>query len=359
MNNSGEFVPIATPRRLFGVPTLLSAVDAAAIAVGLSTLRDAQLATLPPPARRAAENASSLAAHLALQRYWFDPVAKGERLREALRALPRTKVRLPHAGAETVIVIPDPPGPRADEPGVRMLLTPEGTVVLHCVERSMQAAKQAGGLPGEPVQLDPGDTQEALLTLAETYQSWTRQRLDQVIALLTTEPSTLRPAAAGLLLVLLLNRNTSKERALPRPKDQRLLETISGAIAGPALAYARTLTGNQRTTATGVDLYRGWALGELTRRLGGALHTGLDEGIFLDPAAEDDALARLADDVARRPAAARARVGPAVSAALDAYSAARPVLAGLALAHDRPSNTQRIRAVLLAAARRAEPEQDR
>jgi hypothetical protein len=182
--------------------------------------------------------------------------------------------------------------------------------------------------------------------------------LDQVIALLTSEPSTLRPAAAGLLLVLLVNRNTAPERALPRPNDRRQLDTISAAIAAPALAYARTLTGSDRASATGVDLYRGWALGELTRRLGPGLHTGLDEGIYLDPAGEGEALRRLADDIARRPAAARARAEAAVDAALREYASARPLLAGLALAHDRPSNTHRIREALVAAAHAHEGKLD-
>lgn len=356
MTDSPQTAPGAVSRKLFGVPSLLSAADAAALASGLGTLRDAQLSTLPPAARRAPTGVGPLAADLALQRYWFDPVAKGERVRDALAALPRVQVRIPHASDETILVVPDGLGERAEEPGMRMLLSPEGTVVLHCVERALERARQAGTLPGEPVQLDPGDTHEALVTLTSAYRSWTRQRIDQVIALLTTEPSTLRPAAAGLLLVLLLNRNTSRDRALPRPKDRRQLETISDALAGPALAYAHTLTGSDRATATGVDLYRGWALGELTRRLGGALHTGLNEGIYLDPAAENEALGRLADDIARRPEPARARVEAAVDAALAAYAAARPVLAGLALAHDRPSNTQRIRATLLAAAHGGQPE---
>jgi hypothetical protein len=236
-----------------------------------------------------------------------------------------------------------------------MLLTPEGAVVLELLRRAARRAAAVGALPGEPLRLDPDDIHRALLALADQYRSWTRQRLDQVVALLTTEPSTLRPAAAGLLLVLLINRNTSPSRALPRPKDPRELAAVSEAIAGPALAYARTLSGSVRASASAVDLYRGWALGELTRRLGPALHTGLDEGIYLDSDAEDEALRRLADDVARRPVAARARVEAAVDAALSAYDAARPVLAGFALAYDRPSNTRRIRSVLVDAAAQPGP----
>lgn len=337
------------PQRLFGVPTLLSGRDASALAVGLRTVRDAQMSRLPSGGAHSSPTLGPLEGDLAKLRYWFDPVAKGERVRQALAELPRMQVRIPHVSEQIVLVIPDSPGEQPDALGHRMLLTPEGTVVLHCVERAIGRAQSSGALPGEPVLLDPEETREALVVLAASYRTWSRQRIDQVISLLTTEPSTLRPAAAGLLLVLLLNRNTSPGRALPRPSDRRQLDMISSAIAAPALAYARTLTGSDRATSAGVDLYRGWALGELSRRLGSALHTSGDEGIYLDPAAEGEALGRLADDIARRPASARARVGAAIEATLDAYTAARPILAGLALAHDRPSNTQRIRAALLEA----------
>lgn len=337
-------------RRLFGVPTVLAGPDAAALAEALGGVRDAQVGALPPTARKSPAD-DPLGADLAMLRYWFDPVAKGERIREALVALPRLQRRVPHTSDTIVIVVPDPPGEQVRAPGTRMLLTPEGAVVLHCVRQAQVRAKQAGALPGEPLQMDEYDVEHALVALADAYRTWTRQRISQVIALLVSEPSTLRPAAAGLLLVLLLNRNTSQERALPRPRDPRQRDAVSGALSGPVLAYARKLSGSDRATAAGVDLYRGWALGELTRRLGPALHTGLDEGIYLDPGAEGDALKRLADDVARRPPAARSRTEAAVDAALEAYAAARPVLAGLALAHDRPSNTQRIRDALVAAAK--------
>lgn len=349
MTDSSQATPGATPLRLFGVPTLLGGTDAASLLTALEGILDVQLSTLPPSARRR-RDAEGLAADLDALRHWFDPVSKGERIRDALAALPRVRIHVPHVADEIVMTIPYAAG-EVREPGSRMLLTPEGVVVLYCLRDAQTRARLAGALPGDPVRFNGTYISDALVTLAATYRSWIRQRIDQVITLLTSEPSTLRPAAAGLLLVLLVNRNTSPDRALPRPSDRQQLDTISAAIAAPALAYARTLTGSDRASLTGVDLYRGWALGELTRRLGPALHTGLDEGIYLDPSAEGDALRRLADDIARRPPAARARAKAAVDATLREYASARPVLAGLALAHDRPSNTQRIREALVAAAK--------
>jgi hypothetical protein len=339
------------PSRLFGVPTTLSSADAAALQTSLQEIRNAQFGTLPSSVRYRSD--APLREELETARYWFDPVAKGERIRDALALLPRLRVSIPHESPEIVIIVPDARGDEIGTPGTRMLLTPEGIAILHCVNRARRNALRNGALPGDPVQFDASAVNDSLVTLSRTYQRWTRQRVNQTIALLTSEPSTLRPAAAGLLLVLLVNRNTAPERALPRPSDRYQLDTISAAIGAPALAYARTLSGSDRASLSGVDLYRGWALGELTRRLGASLHTGIDEGIYLEPDAEAEALRRLADDISRRPQAARARAGAAVDAALREYEAVRPVLAGLALAHDRPSNTERIRAVLGTAAGRS------
>jgi len=341
-------------QRLFGVPTVLNGAEATALATALRSMLDTQLSTVPEMASRGVDE--PLSSDLAKLRHWFDPVSKGERIREALTALPRVHWPILQATSEIVLFVPDPVGERAGQPGIRVLVTPEGVVVLYCLERALEQARQARALPGDPVTLAPVAVQAGLVTLANEYRDWSRQRIHQVIALLTSEPSTLRPAAAGLLLVLLLNRNTAPARALPRPRDKRQLDVISGAVSGPALAYARTLSGTKGGSGNGIDLYRGWALGELTRRLGTALHTGMDEGIYLDAGAEASALHRLADDIARRPPKARARVEAAVDAALEAYSLARPVLAGLALAHDRPSNTQRIRATLVAASHGSQPE---
>ena len=333
--------------RLFGVPTYLDIAEAQQFVTGLRASLARQFASVDANAPLPA----TLEATLGQLRQWFDPVAKGERLRRAMNTLPAGRTRIPYANTSILLDVPDPHG-ELDAGQSRQLVTPEGCVVLHCFQQELQRLDNDGRACHDDtyVRLAASQVETALVVLTDTYRSWSQARIRQTIALLTSEPSTLRPAAAGLLLVLLINRNTAADRALPRPRDPRVLDLVSDAIGRPALAYAQTLTGTDKATAAGVDLYRGWALGELTRRLGPSMHTGLDEGIYLDPDAEQSAVTRLAEDIARRTTNARRRVPAAVDAALSAYDIARPTLAGLSLAYDRPSNTRRIRERLVAAA---------
>ena len=125
---------------------------------------------------------------------------------------------------------------------------------------------------------------------------------------------------------------------------------ISDAIAAPAAAYATTLTQTGRTGTRTLDLYRGWPLGELRRRLGSALHRDFETGIYLEPEAVNDAIERLIEDIQRRSPRLRARVPAALEATLEAYESRRPQLMGLGLAFERPAQTRRLFEVLRRAA---------
>ncbi|MCU1396486.1 MAG: hypothetical protein JWM34_4914 [Ilumatobacteraceae bacterium] len=274
-----------------------------------------------------------LLAQLRQFRVWFDPTAKGERLRALVGNLsPLPEGIDASAGADAAMAID----------GERYLVTPEGYLLVWLWHRALTT-------PGDPVRPAQSDIDSAQRSLLDTYRVWTRRRLEDVVGLLTSETSTLRPAAAGLLLTLLVNRNTSADRSLRRPRAADQLASVSAAISDTALAYAEVL-GGRRTSPSSVDLYRGWALGELRRRLGTGFHSSLDDGIWLDSTAEQQAIERLVDDVRRRDEKGRSRVKPAISAALAAYETCRPQLAALGLAYERPGNTDRLRRILEAAA---------
>jgi hypothetical protein len=274
---------------------------------------------------------------LTLMRAWFDPTAKGERVREAVACVNVVRVELPFK--DTLLV--------RDVGSGRRLVTPEGRVLISCLEAALdeyEATKAVGPIRDEDSWLSfrNEDVAECTLLLLTTYRSWSRRRLDDVVGLLTSETSTLRPAAAGLLLTLLINRNTDPSRALPRPSDPRMLEIISEAIARPATTYATALTDSNRTSARSLDLYRGWPLGELRRRLGPSLHSGFDSGIYIEPTAVEDAISRLVTDIERRPERLQARVPAALEATLATYEQLRPQLAGLGLAFENPAQTRRL-----------------
>jgi hypothetical protein len=267
----------------------------------------------------------SLRADLEIMKYWFDPVASGKRLREVLASLPPL--------SDTSNLQP-PAALKVDKD--RWLLTPEGRVLLWVLSRSSPEIFDA-----TPVYVSSSVVQTGLAVLADVYRTWTRQRIDGVTALLTGETATLRPTAAGLLLVLLVNRNTAPDRRLPAPGTPLASDEMSMAIAAPAIAFARELAGSDRASERGIDLYRGWAMGEIARRLGEGLHQGSD-GVWIVPEYEQVARQRLIESLAERPPKIRSRVPSALDAALREYERVRPALSGLGLAYERPSNTRQL-----------------
>ncbi len=335
---------------LFGCPVVLDRDVAREMRDGLTLLLDRQLGAIAaispkrPPATAGADNSQrevrdrghsrsdqlrGLQSDLELLRAWFDPVAKGDKVRAAVAAVPDTRVPLPFEHAPIV----------AELPGGARIVTPEGRVLLYCLDAALSRLVEAGS--GRTVRLPSEEVERAIDELLEIYLRWTRRRFDDVIGLLKSETSTLRPAAAGLLFFLLLNRNTAPERALRRPRDERGLEVVSHAVHRVAGAYAATLTGRESSTRA-TDLYRGWALGELKRRLGAGLNSSFEDGIWLSPSAANDAIDRLRDDLQRRRGAAADGAKRAVKAAVDEYSRYRTALAGLGLAYERPASTRQL-----------------
>jgi hypothetical protein len=345
-------------REMFGVPPIIELEDARILLHSLNKLFEAQIRALlaerpdvvmggeveraddeQPPDRR------DLVRDLDLLRAWFEPTAKGAKIREALDLLPKVMVVVPFENSTIVF----------DCGQGRKLVTPEGRALMSCLKPAIENRVSAQHFQPETVRsatvaLRFDDVSACSAILLALYRSWTRHRLSDVVGLLASETSTLRPAAAGLLLTLLINRNTDVSRALPRPSDPRRLELISDAIAAPAAAYARVLSGSERTSSRTLDLYRGWPLGELRRRMGSGLHSDFDAGIYLEPSAVADATDRLIADIRRRPARLRGRVPAALEATLEAYESRRPILVGLGLAFERPANTHRLLAELREAA---------
>jgi hypothetical protein len=356
------------PHVLFGIPAAVAPDDARGLLRGLRRLFEAQVGGLASAGRGTAAKAKTpstagsrpqvrppdrdaLIADLNLMRAWFDPTAKGARVREAVSSIPSIRVELPFE---------DPLLVRDGGDG-RRIVTPEGRALISCLVPAIEEYDRATTIrpyddENSWIRLRNDDVVECASILLVTYRSWTRRRLDDVVGLLTSETSTLRPAAAGLLLTLLINRNTDPSRALPRPNDRRQLEVISEAIAAPATAYATALTGTDRTGARSLDLYRGWTLGELHRRMGPSLHTGFDSGIYIEPRSVEDAVSRLVEDIRRRPPRLRARVPAALNATVASYERLRPRLAGLGLAFENPAQTRRLLDTLRQAADETDPD---
>lgn len=289
----------------------------------------------PPDAASDEKGDEVLLRDLSALALWFDPTATEKRLRDVLEPLPLSGPAPLDAGVLMLAAGPDV-----------ALVTPEGRAALWCLRRARAAG--AFGSADAFVWLDPADRARAVAVVQDQYREWCQRRLRTVSSLLAGGSGTLRPTAAGMLLTLLVNRNTSPERAVPRPEDLQRRAVISAAITSPSLAFAHALAGRAKARDTGTDLYRGWAIGELARRLGTGLVT--DGGIYIRPDAEPVAVDRLAEDLRRRPLSLRQRVPDALDAALAEYERSRPVLNSLGLAHERPSHTAALRRRFLDAA---------
>ncbi len=307
-----------------GVPDVLSYSAASELAGALRSLWVAQVGAEPTTLREDLERLKE----------WFDPVASGDRLRRTLASAPPEK----HEWQFRAPLVYSTAG--------RVLITPEGRAALFVLADALD--RQTGNAATSNVVPEQVLVNDVVNELADLYRSWSRQRLDGVAHLLGHETETLRPGAAGLLLVLLINRNTSAGRALPRSRIAAQRSPIEEAIREPALAWATAFTG-KRASGVGIDLYRGWAIGELSRRLGSAFHLDFgDEGVYIEEDAVPSAIDRLVEDLAKRPARLRRRIPASWHALTDEYRRSRPRLTSLRLAFERPSFTQELERTLLA-----------
>lgn len=246
---------------IFGLKADLVREQSSLLEMTLTAVLSAQLGhELTPGSALVEPTIEGLERALDVLKRWFDPIASGKRLRDEVRRLPRVSIDVPAASDQLLIAVG----------GDRWLVTPEGVAALWLIQRA-----HIEDPTGDLTIFTQRQRLDAMETLAAVYKSWNEQRLRGVTDLLQKETATLRPTAAGLLFVLLVNRNTDRSRRLPPPRSAAESDEISRAIALPTLAFAHALSGQEKASERGLDLYRGWALGELARRLGEGLHLSL------------------------------------------------------------------------------------
>lgn len=300
---------------LFGLPSELSRERALALADDLETAWRVQSGSYP----------LDLAIDLPSLAPYFDPLAREASLRRRLEELPAKEVDLPPALA-------------IDAGEGRQVVTAEGRVALELLRRALAD-------PGPVCSIDSDARAEGLAFVADFYRGLALKRFDTVRALAAGEAAPMLPVAAAFALLLLVNRSTSRERALDQKAEDPSQRAVIDAAFAPALkAFAETLSGERFKERDrrlgGLSLYQGYALTEARRRLGQRLR-GEDGRLWIPESEEDAVLSFLARDLHRR--ADDDRILAAFDQLVDHYRATMPRIANLEFAHERPAHTDRLR----------------
>jgi hypothetical protein len=268
---------------------------------------------------------ADLAADLAFLAQFFAPTATTRRLRESLAQL--KEVRAPRSDLPEEIFLPW----RTN----RGLVTPEGRVALALLESHLTT---------EHVIVQTEEIAWAYAQVADLYRSWGRHRL---LDALGRRERPLRLPVIGFNLFLLVNRSIGEDNAFPLPPAGELEQELSRTVGPIVAAFADALT-SARGQSEPFRLRGGWIVTETNRHLSEFV-TFSPNALWVIARQIAFLVARLARELVRAKGRTDQQIATALDALLQAYERARPKLASRGIAHERPSDTQRLKAQLLKA----------
>jgi len=315
--------PLAAARDTFGLPDILTASQALRLATALET-----------EWRAAYGDLTDLDNDLQKTRRFFDPVAQGQRLREAISSLPRND--------SFPAIVPVELAIRSAED--RVLITPEGRCAIELLRHDAKISGDALFLPTSAVRRYEAD-------LLRLYRDWGRHRLRQVLSLLAGEDKPLQLPAAGVILVLLVNRSTSPDRAIQKRSDSAR-QLVDEAFFAAVYRFADAFGNSARRDARKEGLVKGWTIGEVRRRFDELLIS--DNDLLYIPEKNRDAIVtRLGFELARRRDVDEDRIAAGFDALVTEFRSRISIFASYGMAHERPRDTASLREELLAAFRAA------
>ncbi len=312
----------------FGMPRTMTVAHASQVVLVLRLLLEAQTSAV----RAAGPDAWAT---------WFDPLARGASLRDALDNLPPTSETLPPDLADSVgEPLVTPAGPS------RALVTPEGRLALTLLENKISNAVD------DQIRVRHQDTEQIAHDALDFYKQRSFSRLRSVVDFRSGDAPPLLPQGVGLILLLLLNGNVGADHPLARPSRSEDREVIDAAVASIVSAFAETLVPSRRgRTPDAYSLYGGYAMTEARRRLGSDL---TKDPAYLVADSRTRVISRVADEVARRTSPpTEEKLELAISALVRAYLRHRPDLAGYGLAQGSESDGRLLQRDVLAAYRQA------
>ncbi len=304
---------------LFGMPLVMHEDDLAHASKVLSTAWVLQAGSRP----------GSFASDLSRLADWFHPRLRGMTLRarlEELAPLDTGPGRLP----ATVLM------PCGDE---RYLVTPEGRAWLACIVEARRT-------DGAQVIFAASQAASYEYRLLALYRDWSRHRLVDVVEKRTGEGAPMLPPAAGLVLLLLVNRSIGPDMAIRRVRNANSQAKIDDVIADILEPFSDALGGK---SSRGRDrrhfsLWSGYPLTEARRRLSGRLVLDASRGsVYLAVGAEEEVLDFVSRDIARRHDVDEVKAGAAFDALVEAYRHGLEELSRLGSGFERAGRTDALR----------------
>jgi hypothetical protein len=275
---------------------------------------------------------------------FFDPLARGFSLRERLSELPQTPqglfMRLAKLGSPLVLEIGDR----------HLIVGAEARLLL-----SILRAKACGD---DHIVLTSDDIMQAQERALDLYRELSSERLNQVIKLRRGEGKEVMQApSVGLVVALLVNRSTARERAIVDQRDTPEGELTNTAIHSGAIRFAEAITPGRRKSAGEQRLRGGYIISEARRRLAHRLIVE-DMGpsgslIYVPEKFRAEVIGFIARDLARRPALTEDKLRSALNALVVAHRSVASDLANQALSHERPADTSELLEQILTFFRKA------
>lgn len=301
-----------------GVPRVLDRAEAERLTEALDSLWVSQ------------GTAAGAAGDSDIKKAWFDPLARGARLRAALDALPLAREvvgDLDDVNLRPPLVLKIGPD--------RLIVTLEGRALADLLRDQLSNSGDA-----RRIRLRWSDTDATDAMLIEKYRELVLSKLDSVVRLRTGTAPPLLPQAIGQVLLLLLNGNIGADRGLRRPKSPSDQRAVDEAVAAMVSDFAERISPSKRGRAAGAySLYSGYAMTEARRRLGSDLTLN---PIAIAAGSRDRVIDRLITDLVRR-GTSREDALDGLAALIAEYERRRPELALYGLAQGRPSDAAALR----------------
>ncbi|MEU4823962.1 hypothetical protein AB0H37_19020 [Actinomadura sp. NPDC023710] len=198
------------------------------------------------------------------------------------------------------------------------------------------------------------DIHEAESKALDAYRQWSRQRINQVIALRIGQGNeVLQAISVGVVLTLLLNRSTSTARAVRRLRDRESAE-IDRAVFASATRFAELISVSRGRSGSELQLKKGYGLTEARRRLAHRLvidrDSRDDDGLLYVPERyRDEVVVFLGRDLARRNSLTSEKLQFAFDELVSTFRSEAGKLANQSMVFERASDTLRLRRELLGA----------